>query len=234
MYPNDSPQPIPTGLDYLYQIAPQGPPPRGKNIKIALAIMIVIGMLLVSIILISASQSAQTGPSPLKLAARMQKLQTISQNFAPKLRSTEVQDANSSLNAILLTANSSISEPLLAYEIDLKQQAKSITDLDPTTELEAKLNDAYLNSQLDDTYIREMLFLLEDTLIMMDQLYAKTKVASMRTYMEKTYDDLGNLKKRFESINNDNPNIASPKPLSHVFDGQFIAQPSQIKYLVIS
>lgn len=184
-----------------------------------------IGMLLVSFILFSASKSTQTGPSPIKLAARMQKMQTISQNIGPKLRSTEIQDVNSSLSAILLTANTTIAEPLLAYDIDVKKQAKELTALDPVEELESKLNDAYLNSQLDATYAREMYFLIEDTMIMIDQLYEKTKVASMRAYMEKTFTDLGNLKKRFEAItatSSDGP-IA---PLSYILTSQLIAQTS--------
>ena len=201
MQPNDQYQPAPSGIDYLYQIAPQAPPPnRSNKTKFITIAIVAAGMLLVSLILILATNSSQVGPSPIKLAARLQKMQTISQNFSKKLRATEVQDINSSLSAILLSANQAINEPLLEHGVDAKKQAKEITALDPTEELEQKLNDAALNSQLDTTYTREMYFLLEDTLIMMETLHGKAQSESMKAYLEKFHSDFTNLKKRFEAL----------------------------------
>lgn len=200
--------PIPTGIEYLNQIAPPPPPPRSNRAKVIAGIIGLAGLLIVSIILISASQAGDKGPTPLKLAARLQMMKSVTDSVEKKLRTSEMQDLNSSLKSILLTANQEIATPLLAYEVDANKQSKEIAALDPSDELIAKLNDASLNTQLDDTYAREMYFLIEDTIIMMDQLYKQVKVDSMLEYIEDIYENLNNIKKRFESLTA----VSSPTP----------------------
>ena len=201
MEQNQPNEPVPSGIDYLYQIAPQTTPTgSSKHTKIIIGAMIFIGIATLGAILIAATQQPDTGPSPIKIAARLQKMQTVSQAYTKKLNNTSLQDANSSLGAILMTANNSVSEPLTAYGIDVKKQAKTITALDPSDELIAKLDDAYLNAQLDDVYAREMYFLIEDTIAMIESVYKQTKVDSMRKFLEKTHEDLTSMKKRFGAI----------------------------------
>lgn len=201
MEQNQPNEPVPSGIDYLYQIAPQtAPKGPSKHTKFIIGAMIFIGIVLLGTIVIAATQQPDTGPSPMKIAARLQKMQTVSQTYTKKLNSTSLQDANSSLGAILMTANNSVSEPLTAYGIDVKKQAKTITALDPSDELIAKLDDAYLNAQLDDVYAREMYFLIEDTIAMIESVYKQTKVDSMREFLEKTHEDLTSMKKRFGAI----------------------------------
>lgn len=201
MEQNQPNEPVPSGIDYLYQIAPQTTPKGpSKHTKIIIGAMIFIGIVLLGTIVIAATQQPDTGPSPIKIAARLQKMQTISQTYTKKLNGTSLQGSNSSLGAILMTANASISEPLAVYGIDAKKQAKAIAALDPSDELIAKLDDAYLNAQLDDVYAREMYFLIEDTIAMIESVYKQTKVDSMREFLEKTHEDLTSMKKRFGTI----------------------------------
>ncbi len=202
MEPNQPYQPAPSGIDYLYQIAPP-PQPSGpsKKAKIIMGIMVFVGVALLGLILfLATTQSSDTGPSPIKIAARLQKMQTISQTYTKKLHGTEIQDANSSLGAVLATANQSIAAPLTAYGIDAKKQAKAIADLDPSDELITELNDAYLNAQLDDIYAREMYFMIEDTMVMINSVYKQTKVDDMKEFLKKTYEDFTTLKKRFGAL----------------------------------
>ncbi len=198
MQPNNPYQPAPTGIDYLNHIAPP-PPPTGfdKKSKIIMIIAGAIGLLSLIFIVITAVNLANAGPSPLAVAARLQKLGTLSSEYGDKLRTTALRDANSSLSTILITANRSIAEPLTAQSIDLEKQAKEIAALEPTEEIGTMLDDAHLNGRLDDAYAREMTYQLEDTLVMMKRLEQTTRSQGMKVFLEKTIADFETLKKQF-------------------------------------
>lgn len=206
MEPNNSYQPAPSGIDYLYQIAPPTKPTgSGKKTKIIIGIMLGIGLLLTSLIVVLIMQTPKTGgASLLSLTVRLQEMQTLSQKFTGKLHSSALQDANSSLSAVLLTANKSIADPLAKSGFDLKKRAKEITALQDK-KIETKLDEAYLNNQLDDVYAREMYFLIEDTMVMMSRLHDNTNVPEMKNFLKKTYDDFNNLKKQLSSLTAANP-----------------------------
>lgn len=198
MQPNNPYQPEPTGIDYLNQIA-QPPQPTGvdKKTRILIIVAAIVGVLSLAFIFIASTLHSQTGPSPLTLAARLQKLSVLSNEYGDKLRTTSLQDANSSLKTILITANQSIAGPLADYSIDPTKQSQAIASLDPSAELSRVFDDAHLNAVLDVTYAREMNYQLEDTLVMMRRLHDSTKVSSMKQFLEKTIADFENLQKRF-------------------------------------
>lgn len=199
MQPNDPYQTTPSGIDYLNQIAPPSQPQRqsfGKP-KLILIVFGVIGLMIISSIVVLATNKKDTGPTPLKLVSRLQKLQSISDDYHRKIRSSAIQDINSSLRAVLTTANQAINTPLQSYEITVSKQKKEIAALDPADKLRTKLDDAYLNYRLESVYVREVGFQIEETLIMMKNLKKQTKFKSMREYLEKTIVDFDNLKKRF-------------------------------------
>lgn len=197
MEPNNPYQPIPSGIDYLNHIAtPPTPAGPSKKSKLIIGGIILAGMLVLSVILIAATNSAQSEPAPMKIAARLHKIQTVSDKFSGRLRATALQDANSSLSAIMITANQSIK----TTGVDPGKQQKELATIEPSDDLVKRLDDAYLNSQLDATYAREMYFLIEDTMTMMDSAYRQTNSAELKTFLEKTHADFSNLKKRFETI----------------------------------
>ncbi len=197
MEPSNPYQPIPSGIDYLNHIAaPPAPTGPSKKSKLIIGGIIVVGMLLLSVILIAATNSAKSEPAPMKIAARLQKIQIASDKFSGKLRATALQDINSSLSAVIITANQSIK----TTGVDPSKQQKELAAIEPSDDLVKRLDDAYLNSQLDATYAREMYFLIEDTMTMMDSAYRQTNSAELKTFLEKTHADFSNLKKRFETI----------------------------------
>lgn len=198
MQPNNPFEQEPSGIDYLNHIAtPSQPTGFDRKSKLILVIAGVIGVLSLGFIALTANMQSNSGPSPLTLVARLQKLDQLSSTYGGKLRTTALQDANSSLSAVLITANQAITEPLAAYEIDVKKQAKEITALDPVEEINQTLDDAHLNSMLDVVYAREMNFQLEETLVMMNRLSQTTRVESMKVFLDKTIADFENLQKRF-------------------------------------
>lgn len=203
MYPQDqsNQQPEPVPIDYLYQIAPQQKSAGfDKKTKIFL---IIAGILIISTLIfvaMMADKRSQAPSEPIKLVARMQKLETVTKKFEKKLQSTALQDVNSSLIAILTTANQSIKEPVAMSGVDLKKQSKILPTLDPSTEIEEKLSTAYLNSTLDEVYNIEMSYQLEDTVVMMKRLQRTTKSKSMLGFLDKNITDFEMLIKRLNQL----------------------------------
>ena len=199
MYPdnlNNQPQ----GIDYLNQIATP-PPAEGfdKKTKIIIAILSFIGLITLIAIFVF-SQDSMPNTSPSQVAARVNKLLTISKKYNNKFRSTSLQTTNSSLVAVLTTANTSMSEALQTTGINYKEKQKDILALDPSEKLEKKLDEALLNTQLDITYAHEMNVQITDTINMMKKVYKSTKSKKMREWLVKTAGDLENIQKQINQI----------------------------------
>ena len=199
MYPdnlNNQPQ----GIDYLNQIATP-PPAEGfdKKTKIIIAILSFIGLITLIAIFVF-SQDSMSNASPSQVASRVNKLLTISKKYNNKFRSTSLQTTNSSLVAVLTTANASMGETLQATGINYKEKQKDILALDPSEKLEKKLDEALLNAQLDITYAHEMNVQITDTINMMKKVYKSTKSKKMREWLVKTAGDLENIQKQINQI----------------------------------
>ena len=199
MYPdnlNNQPQ----GIDYLNQIAtPPSAEGFDKKTKIIIAILSFIGLItLIAIFVFSQDSMPNTNPS--QVASRVNKLLTISKKYNNKFRSTSLQTTNSSLVAVLTTADASMGEALQAAGINYKEKQKDILALDPSEKLEKKLDEALLNAQLDITYAHEMNVQITDTINMMKKVYKSTKSKKMREWLVKTAGDLENIQKQINQI----------------------------------
>jgi len=199
MYPdnlNNQPQ----GIDYLNQIATP-PPAEGfdKKTKIIIAILSFIGLITLIAIFVFSQDSAPNA-NPSQVAARVNKLLTISKKYNNKFRSTSLQTTNSSLVAVLTTADASMGEALQTTGINYKEKQKDILALDPSEKLEKKLDEALLNTQLDITYAHEMNVQITDTINMMKKVYKSTKSKKMREWLVKTAGDLENIQKQINQI----------------------------------
>lgn len=199
MYPdnlNNQPQ----GIDYLNQIATP-PPAEGfdKKTKIIIAILSFIGLITLIAIFVF-SQDSIPSASPSQVASRVNKLLTISKKYNNKFRSTSLQTTNSSLVAVLTTADASMGEALQTTGINYKEKQKDILALDPSEKLEKKLDEALLNTQLDITYAHEMNVQITDTINMMKKVYKSTKSKKMREWLVKTAGDLENIQKQINQI----------------------------------
>lgn len=200
MQPNDPYNQQPSGIDYLNQIA--APPAQTGFDKKSKIIMIVAGAVAVvalAFIALTTLSQSNAGPSPVALSAKFQMLTKLSTKYGPKLRTSALQDTNSSLGALLTTTNQSISTPLHDYSIDMKKQASTVAQLSNTTEIEKTLDDAHLNATLDEAYSREMAYQLEDTLVTMRRLERATRVQSMKDFLETTIGDFENIQKQLSN-----------------------------------
>ena len=200
MYPNQQ-QPPTYSVDYLNQIAPQGPKKRflgRKEIIIAVilaGLVIIVGLLALIINLGSSSDPSQ------QLAARLLATQTIVEGAQSKLKSTELRTLNSNISIYLTNTNRDIVTSLAGVDIDIKKLDASIVVSEAGTTITDRLEDARLNATYDRTYAREIAYQLATIVALMRQLYESTSSASFKTFLENAYTNLEPTQKAFEDFN---------------------------------
>lgn len=187
-------------IDYLNQIAPQ-PKKAGLNNKTFF--LLIGGGLLFAIIVGVLAFSSGSGPKQQMetLAARMQTLQTISQNAQKNIKSGTLRSTNSNLSIFLTNANHDIADPLKKNGIDIKKLDKKIVAAEKDDALTAKLEDARLNAVYDQTYAREMGYQLATVKALMKTIYNKSKSKSMKDFLSKTNDNLAPITKQLDDFN---------------------------------
>ena len=197
MYPNDpySQPPTPSGIDYLNQIAaPPEPAGFDKKTKIIIIIIALVGMLSLGFIW-AASQSG-SGPTVSNAIMRVARLQTVTELQKKRLKNSTVTDINSSLDAILTTAVNKATPIAQSEKLDINKALK-VPDFE--VKLNEKLDDAFLNDQLDAVYTREMAYQLELLSSELSSLSKKAKKSDVKEFLETTQSDITSIKKRLES-----------------------------------
>ena len=197
MYPNDpySQPPTPSGIDYLNQIAaPPEPAGFDKKTKIIIIIIALVGMLSLGFIW-AASQSG-SGPTVSNAIMRVARLKTVTELQKKRLKNSTVTDINSSLDAILTTAVNKATPIAQSEKLDINKALK-VPDFE--VKLNEKLDDAFLNDQLDAVYTREMAYQLELLSSELSSLSKKAKKSDVKEFLEKTQSDITSIKKRLES-----------------------------------
>jgi len=197
MYPNDpySQPPTPSGIDYLNQIAaPPEPTGFDKKTKIIIIIIALVGVLSLGFIW-AASQSGSS-PTISNAIMRVARLQTVTELQKKRLKNSTVTDINSSLDAILTTAVNKATPIAQSEKLDINKALK-VPDFE--VKLSEKLDDAFLNDQLDAVYTREMAYQLELLSSELSSLSKKAKKSDVKEFLEKTQSDITSIKKRLES-----------------------------------
>ena len=197
MYPNDpySQPPTPSGIDYLNQIAaPPEPTGFDKKTKLIIIIIALVGVLGLGLIW-AASQSG-SGPTISNAIMRIARLQTVTELQKKRLKNSTVTDINSSLDAILTTAVNKATPIAQSEKLDINKALK-VPDFE--AKLSAKLDDAFLNDQLDAVYTREMTYQLELLNSELSSLSKRSKKSDVKEFLEKTQTDITSIKKRLEN-----------------------------------
>lgn len=186
-------QPYIPPVDYLNQIAPQTPQrpsmftPGPRLVAMIGGVLIVIVLILALVLNIAGGgqkASAQT------LAARLAGTQSIAEDGQKSLKSSRLQNLNSSLRLSLTNTNRDIATPLAAIGVDTAKLSEAITAKEAGTEISARLNEARLMGTYDRDYSREMAFQLATTLNLMKELYNSTSSASLKEFLNTSYKNL--------------------------------------------
>ena len=142
-----------------------------------------------------ASQSG-SGPTISNAIMRVARLQTVTELQKKRLKNSTVTDINSSLDAILTTAVNKATPIAQSEKLDINKALK-VPDFE--VKLNEKLDDAFLNDQLDAVYTREMAYQLELLSSELSSLSKKAKKSDVKEFLEKTQSDITSIKKRLES-----------------------------------
>ena len=206
--PQQPPVPPPTDIDYLNQIAPPAPPSGfDKKTKLIMIVLGIVGALgLVFIVMASLSQSGQTNANPTNFIARLEKLEAVGNANTNRLKSNPIRNINSSMVAVVASAKSAMVNPAAALKINIKNVQREYAKTDSPAKLNQRLDDAYLNNQLDATYAREMTFELKSTIIMMQQLEKSSSLKSFKDLLQKYSKDFARLQSQYADYK-DTPNV---------------------------
>lgn len=199
MYPND-PFSQPSGVDYLNQIASPAPPQSSdKKTRLIIIAMIILGVLSLAMIFMGSQQTSKQG-SPMTAIVKIQRLQHLATKYDSKLKRSDIQTINSSLLAVLLTANRSIENPALSAGIDLKKQAKEIQAKIATGGVEQKLDEAYLNTHLDSAYTYTINTEIADALSTIAAVQKTSSKKDLKSALEKIAGDLTSIHKQLTAL----------------------------------
>ncbi len=200
MQPNQDPYTI----DYLNQIAPppqkSGPSRRTMIIigAVAAAVLLIAGWLM-----IASSQGPSDSTQLLSLKARIATLQAIVDKRQKQLGDSDLRATNSSLSAFLRTATADIADPMAKNGVkDTADKSITATETSVATALNSKLDDAQLNGTLDRTYASEMNYQIQTLSNSMYTLYASTRSASLKAYLDATDKSLEPVRTKFKEFAN--------------------------------
>lgn len=208
MYPNQpqppvTPTPTPPQVDYLNSIAPQTPKkplfvlgPKLVAI-VAVALIVIVGG--ISLVINTATTNAK---KPLEtLSARLTSTEAIVTAAKPNIKSSALRTLNSNLAIYMTNTNRDAATPLKTAGIDTAKLSKSVLKAESPDAINARLEDARLNAVYDRTYAREMAYQLETLISLMKQIYSTTHSASLKAFLQTTFDNLAPTQKAFSDFN---------------------------------
>jgi hypothetical protein len=221
MYPNQPPEqqpqqpqsyaPLPPlqtlspsgGTSYLDSIAA----PQKQNTLNPFVLWGIIGGVLLALALFIIFLFNSGGPSPAEsfttYAQRIQALSKLTTNSTKTIQSSELRALNATTSSVLGTAVQESSSVLGA--VQLKKVPPAAKGSPVTTEfatMDTKLNDARLNVKYDIVYAREVAYQLAKIRAELSTLYKTSKSKILRTYLEKTDDNLKPLVSQYNEFNN--------------------------------
>jgi len=191
-------------IDYLNQIAPQQKK-QGMNNKLFLGVIVgailvalVIGLMFISKVASGPTQKMQV------LAAQLSTLQSISSKAQVDIKSNALRATNSSMTLLLTNTNRDIVVPYKNNGVDTSNLDKTIVAEESGATLTQALEDARLNAIYDRTYAREMAYQLATIIAGMKDIYSSTNSASLKTFLNSTYNNLQPIETQFANFNDPN------------------------------
>lgn len=194
-------------VDYLNSIAPtaqkKGFGGFGFDRRTLFIISLLVGALLLAIVFIVVGSTIKNNRADTneRLYARLSATATIAKNAQKNLKDSKLRALNSNLNLYLTNTSRDIVEPLTVSGVNLSKIDKTITSEESGSAIVARLENARLNSEYDRTYAREMAYQLETIMALMNQIHSSNASTALKTYLEKTYNDLEAIQKDFADYN---------------------------------
>lgn len=170
-----------------------------KLLPIVLIAGVLIALLVGAAALLSSGTSNKT--SLIRLSARLQTLQVISDASKKNVVSGSLRGTNTNLSLLLTTANRDISTQLTANAIDPEKTDARIIASESGDSLKKRLEDARISGYFDRTYAREMSNQLVATIALMKEIDAHTKSTSLKEFLETSEKQLQPIQRQFADFN---------------------------------
>lgn len=198
MQPNEPPQ---FSIDYLDQISSVPPKRSTGNDKLFFAV-IFAGILVALVVGILAFLNTGGGSSSdmTRLSARLQNIQTISDDANKHITSSSLRATNTSLSLLLTNINRDIEEPLSALGVSSSKLDAKIVASEDTTEVTDRLEEARLNAIYDRIYVVEMTYQLETLMALVRKTEAGTKNSANKKFLTDTYQKIEPIQKQFSAF----------------------------------
>ena len=205
-----SPQPlaqtVPGGvsaIEYLDQIAPKTKQGLGgftrKQVALFGGLLLLAFGTLAAVLLVNGSKPNIDALSQTTVA-KTSALTDVSRQSQQNIKSGKLAAINSSLLIQLTGANTELSNAFAKAGVSTKISKEIAASASNATLLQ-KLNDARLNGTFDSVYSREMSYELTILLINLQSIYKTTGSASLKAYLENTYNNLQPLQKQLAEFN---------------------------------
>ena len=197
----EQPQPN-LSIDYLNQIAPEGPKRKIALTKIQLIIVGVVLAAIVVVLILVIVIGATSNKKPLQqLAARLQSTETIVGKAQAEIKSTQLRALNSNLKIYFTNTNRDIAAPLLKEKVDPTKLDADIVSSETGADVSSRLENARLNAVFDRTYAREMAYRLDTIVALMRQLQNSVGTKDLKTFLVSALTNLEPTQKSFADFN---------------------------------
>lgn len=198
MQPDKQPQ---YSIDYLNEISTAAPKPGVSN-KLFL-IVVIAGVLTALIVGIFALLNSSTSNKDnlIRLSARLNTLQSISDTSKKTITSSDLRGTNTALSLLLTSTNRDITAPLANNSVDTAKLDAKIVASEDGSDLKKRLEDARVSGYFDRTYAREMSDQLTTLIALMKEIDGRTKSKSLKDFLATTEKQLEPIQKQFADFN---------------------------------
>lgn len=194
MQPDNQPH---YSIDYLDQISSTPPKPGMSNklFPIVLIAGVIVALLVGGFALLNSGTSKST--SLIRLNARLQTLQIISDTSKKNITSSSLRGTNTNLSLILTSANRNILTQLAENAIEPEKTDASITASESGSDLKKQLETARISGYFDRTYAREMSNQLVALIALMKEIDAHTKSKSLKQFLTTSENQMQPIQRQF-------------------------------------
>jgi hypothetical protein len=196
-----NPTETPNALDYLNQIAPKMPKRSIFDNKLKLAIYVLGGIFVITILSIIAIALAKSLPLNIKptdkLATRLIIAQEISDIGADKIRSGDLRILNEGLASGLAQINGDLQTLLAAEGVDLENIDTSLLPTEISSTAQESFDQSTTTAMYNRSFAKEIVFRLDLIRISMDQVSRTTGNNELKTALAVALEQIATLRKSF-------------------------------------
>ena len=134
------------------------------------------------------------------LVVRSNALAEVATESQPNTRNQSLSNTNSALAVQLRSAHSSLTTAFSGAGVSVEKPNKKIVEAESNQELLEKFEDARLSGTFDRVYSREMSYQIEKTMILINDIHARTNKQELKESLESVYGNLEPLQKQLSEF----------------------------------